>query len=147
MTEPAGAQTTSSEFDPTEVALLDATLSKLVAAWNAGDLEAYARPFTDDAVYVTYFGRKLIGRGGIAEGHRRVFASAYRGSRLLNQQASYRFLRPDVVVAVQDGGVETAPGASPDEDRRNTLTYVLVKDDGEWRIASFHNARVSNPAG
>jgi hypothetical protein len=103
MTEPAGAQTTSSELDPTEVAALDATLSKLVAAWNAGDLEAYARPFTDDAVYVTYFGRKLIGRGGIAEGHRRVFASAYR-------------------------------------------TYVLVKDDGEWRIASFHNARVSNPA-
>jgi uncharacterized protein (TIGR02246 family) len=135
MTEPAGAQTTSSELDPTEVAALDATLSKLVAAWNAGDLEAYARPFTDDAVYVTYFGRKLIGRGGIAEGHRRVFASAYRGSRLLNQQARYRFLRPD------------APGASPDEDRRNTLTYVLVKDDGEWRIASFHNARVSNPAG
>jgi hypothetical protein len=42
--------------------------------------------------------------------------------------------------------VETAPGASPDEDRGNTLTYVLVKDDGEWRIASFHNARVSNPA-
>jgi len=54
--------------------------------------------------------------------------------------------QPDVVVAVQDGGVETAPGASPDEDRPNTLTYVLVKDDGEWRIASFHNARVSNPA-
>jgi uncharacterized protein (TIGR02246 family) len=146
MTEPAGVQTPSSELDAVEVAALDATLSKLVAAWNAGDLEAYASPFTDDAVYVTYFGRKLFGRGGIAEGHRRVFASAYRGSRLLNQQASYRFLRPDVVVAVQDGGVETAPGVSPDEDRRNTLTYVLVKNDGEWRIASFHNARVSNPA-
>ena len=135
-----------SEPDAADVAAVDARLAELVAAWNAGDLEAYARPFTDDAVYVTYFGRKLIGREGIIEGHRRVFAGAYRGSRLLNQQAAYRFVRPDVVIAVQDGGVETEPGASPEEDRRNTLTYVLVKDDGEWRIASFHNARVSDPS-
>ncbi|HEV3359534.1 MAG TPA: SgcJ/EcaC family oxidoreductase [Pseudonocardiaceae bacterium] len=135
------------EPDAADVAALDALLRGLIDAWNAGDLEAYARPFTDDAVYVTYFGRKLMGREGIAEGHRRVFAGAYRGSRLLNAQASYRFLRPDVVVAVQDGGVETAPGASPEDDQRNTLTYVLVKDDGEWEIASFHNARVSNPEG
>ena len=135
------------EPDAADVAALDALLRGLIDAWNAGDLEAYARPFTDDAVYVTYFGRKLMGREGIAEGHRRVFAGAYRGSRLLNAQASYRFLRPDVVVAVQDGGVETAPGASPEDDQRSTLTYVLVKDDGEWEIASFHNARVSNPQG
>jgi uncharacterized protein (TIGR02246 family) len=135
------------EPDAADVAALDALLRGLVDAWNDGDLEAYARPFTDDAVYVTYFGRKLMGREGIAEGHRRVFAGAYRGSRLLNTQASYRFLRPDVVVAVQDGGVETAPGASPEDDQRNTLTYVLVKNEGEWEIASFHNARVSNPEG
>jgi len=38
------------------------------------------------------------------------------------------------------------PGNSPEEDRRNTLTYVLVKDDAEWRIASFHNAQVSGPS-
>jgi uncharacterized protein (TIGR02246 family) len=127
MTEPAGGRTTSSELDSAELAALDATLSKLVAAWNAGDLEAYARPFTDDAVYVTYFGRKLIGRGGIAEGHRRVFASAYRGSRLLNQQASYRFLRPDVVVAVQDGGVETAPGPTTTQASGNGEGAVVTQ--------------------
>ena len=145
MTESTGEHGTSSEPDAADVAALDARLRGLVDAWNAGDLEAYARPFTDDAVYVTYFGRKLIGRAGIIEGHRRVFDGAYRGSRLLNSRASYRFLRPDVVVAVQDGGVETVPGASAEQDRRNTLTYVLVKNDSEWQIASFHNARVSSP--
>ena len=145
MTERVDGHGTSAEPDAADVAALDAVLGGLIDAWNAGDLEAYARPFTDDAVYVTYFGRKLLGREGVVEGHRRVFAGAYRGSRLLNAQASYRFLRPDVVVAVQDGGVETAPGASAEEDQRNTLTYVLVKNDGEWQIASFHNARVSTP--
>jgi uncharacterized protein (TIGR02246 family) len=145
MNESVDEQGISSAPDSADVAAIDARLQGLVDAWNAGDLEAYARPFTDDAVYVTYFGRKLIGREGIVEGHRRVFDGAYRGSRLLNSRASYRFLRPDVVVAVQDGGVETGPGASSEKDWRNTLTYVLVKNDSEWEIASFHNARVSNP--
>lgn len=147
MAEPSGQHGTSSDSDAAEVAALDACLRELVVAWDAGDLDAYARPFTDDAVYVTYFGGKLIGREGIVEGHRRVFAGLYSGSRLLNQPASYRFLRPDVVVAIQDGGVATAQGDNPGVVSRNTLTYVFVKDDGDWRIASFHNARVSDPSG
>ena len=128
-----------------DAAALDSVLNGLITAWNAGDLEAYAAPFTDDAVYVTFFGGKLIGPQGIADGHRQVFAGPYRGSKLLNRQASYRFLRPDVVAAVQDGGVALANSDGPDS--RNTLTYVFVKNDGEWKIASFHNARVSDPRG
>jgi uncharacterized protein (TIGR02246 family) len=146
MSEPLDGRGDTSESDAAEVAALDARLRELVVAWDAGDLEAYARPFTDDAVFVTYFGGKLIGREGIVEGHRRAFAGLFSGSRLLNQRASYRFLRPDVVVAIQDGGVAIAHGDNAGEESRNTLTYVFVKQDGEWRIASFHNARVSDPS-
>ena len=79
------------------------------------------------------------------EGHRRVFAGAYRGSSLVTNRPHYRFLRPDVAVAVQEGGVATDGGDTADRDRNSTLTYVFVRDDGEWKIASFQNTRVADP--
>jgi uncharacterized protein (TIGR02246 family) len=138
-------QPPASDPNTDDVAALDALLTELITAWNAGDLDAYTRPFTEDAAYITYFGRLLTGREEIAEGHRRVFAGAYRNSTLLGSPPRYRFLHPDVAVAVQQGGVATWSDGITDEQRRSTLSYVFVRNGGEWKIASFHNTRVSQP--
>jgi len=123
-------------------------LSRLTDAWNAGDAEAYARLFTEDADYVTFFGVNFPGRVTIESAHRALFEGPLRGSKLIGggDGAKVRFLRPDVAVAVVGGGSSLTGEAATDPGRASTLTFVLVKDDEDWRIASFQNTRVSDPA-
>lgn len=62
-----------------------------------------------------------------------------------------RFVRPDV--AIVDIATELSelhgvpPGVKPGADGRirTRLQEVLVKDGGEWRIASYHNVDVKEP--
>lgn len=129
----------------TEMAI-QAVLQELTDAWNAGDAEAYARLFTEDADYVTFFGMNFPGRATIESSHRALFEGPLRGVKLTGGgEAKIRFLRPDVAVAVVGGGSSLAGEAAPDPGRASTVTFVMVEDDG-WRIASFQNTRVSDPA-
>ena len=122
-------------------------LVRVGETWNAGDAQAYAELFTEDADYVTYFGQNMPGRRTIEEVHRRLFEGPLRGSRLtgLGRPDGYsiRFLRPDVAVVVAEGGSSLGGGEESDSDRRSTVMFVAVRDDGDWRFAAFQNTRQS----
>lgn len=119
-------------------AAVHAVLTALVDAWNAGDATAYADLFTEDADYITFFGVNTPGRAAIEAGHRALFEGPLKGSRLTGAGGppKVRFLRPDVAVAVAEGG-----SAVDDVERASTVSYVLVQEAGRWRIASFQNTR------
>ncbi|SDY13289.1 conserved hypothetical protein [Amycolatopsis xylanica] len=127
-----------------EKAVLE-VLAALVAAWNEGDAAAYGRLFTEDADYVTFFGMNMPGREAIEASHRALFEGPLKGLKLGGGtgEVKVRFVRPDVAIVVAGGG-SSLDGA---DFRASTVTYVLVRDNGEWRIASFQNTRVSDPAG
>lgn len=118
-------------------------LDGLAAAWNAGDAAAYARPFVEDADYVTFFGLNMAGRQAIEDGHRVVFEGALKGSKIGygTEPPKVRFVRPDVAIVVVGGGSSVSGAETPDEGRESTLTYVLVRENDGWRIASFQNTR------
>ncbi|MEV6906521.1 SgcJ/EcaC family oxidoreductase [Amycolatopsis sp. NPDC051071] len=124
-----------------------AVLGKLVDAWNDGDATAYAAQFTEDADYVTFFGMNMPGRAIIESAHRSLFEGLLKGSKLTGGggDAKVRFIRPDVAIVVSGGGSSLA-GGKPEPGRESTLTYVLVKESDGWRVASFQNTRVSDPA-
>jgi ketosteroid isomerase-like protein len=42
---------------------------------------------------------------------------------------------------VEDADSSVSGAETPDEGRESTLTYVLVREDDGWRIASFQNTR------
>lgn len=119
-------------------------LATLATAWNEGDAAAYGRLFTEDADYVTFFGMNVPGREAIEAGHRALFEGPLKGSKLGGEtgEVKVRFVRPDVAIVVADGGSSLESG----DFRASTVTYVLVRDNGEWRVASFQNTRVSDPA-
>lgn len=129
-------------------AAIHAVLRQLTEAWNAGDAEAYGRLFTEDADYVTFFGMNFPGRATIESSHRALFEGPLRGSKLTGDggSAKVRFLRPDVAVAVLGGGSSLTGEATADAGRASTVTFVLVEESDGWRIASFQNTRVSDPA-
>ncbi|MEU3622289.1 DUF4440 domain-containing protein [Amycolatopsis coloradensis] len=124
-----------------------AVLSRLADAWNDGDAAAYARWFTEDADYVTFFGMNMPGRALIESSHRALFEGPLKGSKLVagSGEPKARFVRPDVAIVVSGGGSSPA-GGKPEPGRESTLTYVLVEEPEGWRVASFQNTRVSDPA-
>ncbi|MFD5246664.1 SgcJ/EcaC family oxidoreductase [Amycolatopsis sp. NPDC058340] len=124
-----------------------AVLGKLADAWNDGDAAAYASLFTEDADYVTFFGMNMPGRAMIESAHRSLFEGPLRGSKLQagGGEPKVRFVRPDVAIVVSGGG-SSLSGGKPEPGRESTLTYVLVEESGGWRVASFQNTRVSDPA-
>jgi uncharacterized protein (TIGR02246 family) len=124
-----------------------AVLDRLTRAWNDGDAAAYGRLFTEDADYVTFFGLNMPGRAQIESGHRALFEGPLKGSKLtgLGAPAKVRFVRPDVAVVVVGGGSSVAGADITDEGRESTVSFVLVREDGEWLITAFQNTRVSDP--
>jgi uncharacterized protein (TIGR02246 family) len=132
----------------TDVAAVNAVLEQLTDAWNAGDAAAYAALFTEDADYVTFFGMNFPGREVIESSHRALFEGPLKGSKLTGAPgaAKVRFVRPDVAIVVVGGGSSLTGGTTTDAGRESTLTFVLVGTDDGWRIASFQNTRVTDPA-
>jgi uncharacterized protein (TIGR02246 family) len=113
-------------------------LDDLAAAWAAGDAQAYAALFTDDASYITWFGANLAGPAAIEAGHRPLFAGPMRDSHLEWRGApDIRFIRPDVAIIVGEGAVAAPAGLQP----ASTITLVAVRENGAWRFASFQNTR------
>ncbi|MFG2821318.1 SgcJ/EcaC family oxidoreductase [Kitasatospora sp. NPDC048365] len=110
------------------------------AAW--GDTEAYAACFTEDADYVTFFGGHLVGRAGIADGHRGLFEGVLKGSRLYAEITGLAMLGPDTALVHSRGAVLKGRRDRPAGRALSVQTYVLVRGaDGGWLIRSFQNTR------
>jgi uncharacterized protein (TIGR02246 family) len=116
---------------------VEAALQRMVAAWDAGDADAFAAEFTDDASYVLYTGTAYVGRRVIAAGHEPVLQRWRRGSRMEVRVRSARLLADDVVVVLTDGGIGTGRRI-----RRNKVqTFTFVRRGGAWRCAAFQNTK------
>lgn len=115
---------------------------RLAEAWNHHDADGYAAIFTEDADYVAFDGTHLEGRTANAEHHRALFGTVLRGTRLAFENVRVRFVTPDVAVMHGTGSVLFPWHAEVPASRRSIQTYVVVRGEGEWRIAAFHNARV-----
>ncbi|MDF1602471.1 SgcJ/EcaC family oxidoreductase [Nocardioides sp. YIM 152315] len=124
-------------IDPSDV------IDGLAAAWAAGDADAYAALFTDDADYVAFDGTRMVGARQIADGHRALFAGIMRGSRMTHREPGVRHLTDDVAVVCTIGGIvmRWQRGPEPSGKRLSTVTYVLVRDGERWRAAAFQNTR------
>jgi uncharacterized protein (TIGR02246 family) len=117
-------------------------LTRLAAAWNNGDATAYADLFTPDATYVVFDGTVVRGRTAIEEGHRALFAGPLRGFRMEPPAAApVRYLGSDVAHVLAAGGTRPPGQEEPAPDRASVVSFVLVRQDDDWRIAAFQNTR------
>ena len=109
--------------------LVEPVIEHLETAWNAGDGTAFAAPFTPDADFVNIRGELHSGADNIGAGHQGIFNSIYKGSTL-----DY------TVVKARELHVPEGPLAG---DHEAIGTVVLVPDNGEHRIAAYHNTLVA----
>lgn len=111
------------------------------AAWDANDADAFADMFIDNGS--TLFGdNQLTDREQIRSYVAEVFAGAYKGSRLADEPKEIRMLTDSVAVVISEGGVipDGAQELAPEREVRTM--WVVVKRDGDWRIASYQTSPI-----
>jgi uncharacterized protein (TIGR02246 family) len=133
--------TTTAGSDTDRRAILD-VFARLYEAWEANDAETFVADYTDDASVVqpgVYKKDREEIRTTMAAG----FAGPLSGSRATEHPVDVRFLTDETAVVIGEGGI-IFPGqdAVPGE-RLVRATWVLVRRDGGWRIASYHNSPAS----
>jgi uncharacterized protein (TIGR02246 family) len=116
--------------------------ARLLDAWNEGDGEAFAAPFSDDACFVPFDGSVQIGRERIAAAHQPLFDRWLRGSRLVDEHTEVRFLGADVALVLAVGGTVMRGKSKPAPARDSIQTLVAIREAGEWSFVSFQNTRI-----
>ncbi len=129
------------DTNPTDETAIRDLLQRLGEAWGRGDADAYASLFTEDADYVIFDGTHLKGRQEIADTHRPLFERFMKGSRLVTESSSMRFLSPDVALIHSRGAVLRKRRKRPSRRRLSTQTLVAIREENGWRFAAFQNTR------
>lgn len=111
------------------------------AAWNAGDLDGYRKLLTVDADVVSATGRKSTGRDAvIALSAEQKQQPSYRDAIITATQIhAIRLVTPDVALVdatYHMTGVRI-PDGSEAKAVEGAILFVLVQQDGTWRIASI----------
>jgi uncharacterized protein (TIGR02246 family) len=115
---------------------------RLLDAWGRGDGKTYGSLFTEEADYVAFDGSRTRGAQAIVDAHQPLFDTWLKGTRLVGQVESVRFLNPEVALLHATGGT-IFPGQRDSRGRRPSIqTLVAVKRNGEWRFEAFHNTRI-----
>jgi uncharacterized protein (TIGR02246 family) len=117
-------------------------LARLYQAWEAGDAEVFVADYTDDASVVQP-GVYKKGREEVRTTMAAAFAGPLSGSRAIDRPADVRFLTDDTAVVISEGGIIFAGQDAVASDGLVRATWVLVRRDGGWRIASYHNSPAS----
>ena len=134
--------------DETEArAEIAAVLHRQMAAWAAGDAEAFSGDVTDTVVFTNILGLFVVGRAGFQQQHARIFSGFYKDSVMRQTVEHIAFVRPDVAVVDTltevEGGGPFPPNFPKHEGRvRTRLEQVMVRDGERWRVAAFHNVPV-----
>jgi uncharacterized protein (TIGR02246 family) len=115
---------------------------RMLDAWGAGDGEAFAAPFSDDAVFVGFDGSVMRGREQIARVHQELFDRWLRGSRLVEVHIEVRLVGPGIAVVHTIGGTVLRGKAQPAPERDSIQTLVAVSEAGAWSFVSFQNTRI-----
>lgn len=113
-------------------------VASLETAWNSGNADAFAAPFTVDADFVNIRAEHHRGRMAIAAGHAAILRTIYAGSTNRYTVETARLLDDDRAL-VHVHAVLNVPSGPLVGNHRALFSMVLLRAAAEWQIASFHN--------
>jgi uncharacterized protein (TIGR02246 family) len=108
-------------------------------AWADGDADTFAKLYTADASVVQpgiYKKNSEVIRTTMAAG----FAGPLKGSRVLDEPQSVRFLGSDTAVVITEGGILMAGQTEIPAEGLVRCTWVLTRQDEQWYVVAYHNS-------
>ncbi|MFI9328677.1 SgcJ/EcaC family oxidoreductase [Kitasatospora sp. NPDC052868] len=133
----------SSSPSPSTVEALRAVPELIVAAWAEHDADRFAETFTEDGTLILPGDVFLTGREEIRGFMARAFAGPFKGTRVTGRPVSLRSLADGVALVVTRGGVLAPGDTEVSAERAIRATWVLAKEGGDWRIASYQNTPIA----
>lgn len=111
-----------------------------LAGWESCDSELATEGFADDADWMNAFGIKKKGKTQIKQFLDWAFSLPNAKERKNSGEiSSIRFIRSDVALVYEDFHVEKQRYLTGEEmvDRHGHMIRVMVKENGQWQIASM----------
>jgi uncharacterized protein (TIGR02246 family) len=131
--------TTTTAGSGTDQQAIRDVLTRLYQAWEAGDADAFVADYTEDATVVQP-GVYKRDREEIRTTMAAAFAGPLSGSRATDDPAAIRFLTNDTALVISEGGIIFPGQDTVASEGLVRASWVLVRRDGGWRIASYHNS-------
>ncbi len=130
------ARVTPSAGDQAAVAFIP---SRVVAAWNAQNPDAFANVFSDGGTMIL-LGEICRGREEIRAFASAVFAGRYRGARVSARPISVQFFGPHVGTLISEWSLlRPAGGEALDADTWQ-VSWVVVRSDRGWELAAYQSS-------
>jgi uncharacterized protein (TIGR02246 family) len=141
---PAGANALSADDDKA----IRRVIGGIEEAWNAHDMDAYARLLRPDVEWVNVVGMHWRGRDDVMLAHRAYHNTIFKNRQIKTDDVQLRPLCPGYAIAVvttTDDAFTTPDGHVIDKGQ-NRQTYVLTKEADGWKIMHCENVRVDAEA-
>ena len=116
-----------------------AAVQASAAAWNRGDIDAYAS-FYDDSPATTFIGREVT-RGGakaIADRYKRSYPNREAMGTLDFSEVTVRMLGPDLAIVTGRWHLQRTAAGGGEASGRTTL--IMRKGKSGWKIIHDHSS-------
>jgi uncharacterized protein (TIGR02246 family) len=134
-----GPTTKTATLTNADMAAIKAVPMRIVSAWGKQDAVAFSKVFTEDGSMILP-GVYKKGRSEILSFMADAFVGPYRGTQVTGVPIDFLSLGDQSAVLVTEGGV-LAPGeVEVPPERAIRATWVVLKRDGEWRLAAYQNS-------
>jgi uncharacterized protein (TIGR02246 family) len=118
-------------------------VEELEAAWNNGDSIAWTSQFAHDADFIHILGGFFHGSAAIEQGHRTIFDTIYKGSRINLKVEKLRFVRPDVALVFTVTDLTWYLNGNEQHVQARPTLVAQKRDDGRWEILAFQNTLIT----
>ncbi|WP_433259953.1 SgcJ/EcaC family oxidoreductase [Actinosynnema sp. CS-041913] len=109
------------------------------AAWEENDPDALAGVFLDNGSMLSGH-IELKNRREIRDYHAEAFRGGFRGTRLAEVPREVTLVNDSVAIAITEGGIVRDGADTPEPADTFRCMWVIVKRDGDWRIASHQTS-------
>jgi uncharacterized protein (TIGR02246 family) len=141
---PSNAQSNSADADSAAIRQL---VAQLIEAFNRHDAQGWAAPFLEDGDFTNVTGLTRHGRKEVEERFKGLFAMRLKDAHRTATVKHIRFVKPDVAAVDADWELVGSKDANGAENpvRKGLFTWVMVKQDGRWMFADFHESELVAP--
>lgn len=131
---------TTTDAPLAQQAAVAALAQQMIASWAYGDADGIASLFIEDGTLILP-GIYAQGVEAIREYFKEAFDKDYKNTQVTGKPLSLRFFGPDVALLISQGGVLAENESEISEGQAIRASWFCVKDDGKWKLASYHNCQ------
>jgi uncharacterized protein (TIGR02246 family) len=124
---------------PTEKEALGVPL-RLVAAWANNDAQGVADVFTADGILILPGDVYKKGREEVHAFMAAAYAGPFKNSKVTGRPVDVRFVGEDIALLRTHGGILAEGETEISDELAVRSTWVVVKRDGEWKLAAYQNS-------